>query len=325
VVTSHQLSPVLLIASVALLWLVTKRLPLWVPGAMVAVEAVWVALAWPFVESHFNLIDPGAGGAAADARDLGAALPGAAFGFYAPAAVMLAIGALAVAGGLRMMRYGARVAVPACLVIAPVLVAGVQRYGGEGMYRAYLFSLPWLSFFAMWACMRLPPRRGRLRLSRARLAVATGVLAVFLLFAYFGQELANHISPSSVQAARWYEEHAPAGSTRLQLAPSSPDKLTARYPAVTLADMAPLLDRPEFRGHRLGARDLPRIERVMREGAGRRTYLVLTRDQEDFARLNGLLPAGSLATLVSAVSASPDFRPAYERPGAWIFELRNEG
>lgn len=321
VVTSHQLSPVLLISSVALLWLVTRRVPVWIPVAMVVIEAWWVALAWPFVESHFSLIDPGSGGAAADARDLGAALPGAAFGFYAPAAVILAIGLLAVVGGLRMRRDGKPFAVPACLVVAPVLVAGIQSYGGEGMYRAYLFALPWLAFFAAWACMRLPTRRDRVRMSRRRLGLATGVLAAFLLFAYFGQELANHIAPGEVRAAEWYERNAPPGSARLQLAPSVPARLTARYPKVTLADLNPLLDLPEFRGRQLGSRDLPRIERIMRTAGDRRTYLVLTRHQNDFARLNGLLPEGSMAGLERALAASADFRPVYRHPGAMIFRL----
>jgi hypothetical protein len=117
------------------------------------------------------------------------------------------------------------------------------------------------------------------------------------------------------------ERSAPARSARLQLAPSSPDRLTSRYPKVTLADAVPLLDHPEFRGRRLGSRDIPRIERLMRRAGGRRSYLVLTRHRNDFARLNGLIPPGTMAGLVRAVSASPDFRPVYRRAGAWIFAL----
>jgi GNAT superfamily N-acetyltransferase len=292
---------------------------------MVVIEVWWVALAWPFVESHFQLLDPGSGGAAADARDLGAALPGAALGFYAPAGVILTVGLLAAAGGIRMLRRGKRVALASCLVLAPLLVAGVQRYGGEGMYRAYLFALPWLALFAALACMQLPSGRLRVRMVRRRLDLAVTALAVFLLPAYFGQELANHISRSEVRVAEWYERNVPAGSARLQLAPSVAVRLTARYPEVSLADLDPLLEHPEFRGRRLGSRDLPRIESIMRDAGGRRTYLVLTRHQNDFARLNGLLPAGSMASLVRAVSASPDFRPVYRRPGASIFELRERG
>ncbi|HVG75551.1 MAG TPA: glycosyltransferase, partial [Thermoleophilaceae bacterium] len=209
VVTSHQLSPVMLIASLALVWLVTRRVPLWVVAAMLAVEGWWLALASPFITRHFNLFDVGSAGGAAGARDLGAALPGAFLRTYAPAVVILTMGALAVAGGLRMMRRRQSVDVPACLVVAPLLVAVLQRYGGEGAYRAYLFALPWLAFFAASACLRLPRRRGRLRMSRRPLALAAGALSASMLFAYFGYELANHISPAEVHAQQWYERHAP--------------------------------------------------------------------------------------------------------------------
>jgi GT2 family glycosyltransferase len=49
VVISHQISPVLLILSVTALSLVLRRIPLWIPVAMVVVEVWWVALSWPFV------------------------------------------------------------------------------------------------------------------------------------------------------------------------------------------------------------------------------------------------------------------------------------
>jgi GT2 family glycosyltransferase len=320
VVTSHQLSPALLIASVVALWLVARQVPVWIPGAMVLIQAWWIALAWPFVDRHFSLIDPGSGGAAADARDLGAALPGAAFGFYAPAGVILTMAVLAAVGGIRMLRTRDRVLVPACLVVAPILTAGLQSYGGEGIYRAYLFALPWLAFFAARACVRRRDLGTRPRLSPRRLSLAAGVLSAFLLFAYFGQELVNHISPGEVRAAEWYERNAPTGSTRLQLAPSAPARVSARYPKVTLADPLPLLDRPAFRGRLLGDADLPRIERLLDTLGRRQTYVVLSRDQENFARLNGLLPAGSMAGLRRALAASPDFRSVYRRLGVWVFK-----
>jgi hypothetical protein len=109
------------------------------------------------------------------------------------------------------------------------------------------------------------------------------------------------------------------GSARIQLAPSSAARLTARYPEVSLADGPALLEQPELIGRRLGRRDIPRIERAVRRNSRRRTYLVLTRHQYEAARLNGVMPAGSLGGLVRALSASPGFRIVYSRPGAWIF------
>jgi hypothetical protein len=321
VVTSHQLSPVLLILSVAALAVLVGRVPLWVPAVMVVVEVWWLALAWPFVSRHFSLIDVGgAGGAGASGRDLGAALPGAALSFYAPAALMAGIAALALIGIVRRLRAGKRDLVPVCLIGAPLLGVGLQSYGGEGPFRVYLFALPWLAFFAALACARSPSSASLTRISFRRLVVATLPLGLCLLFAYFGQELANRISPADVRASTWYELHARPGSIRINLAPNAPDRLTSRYPLVSLSDPPALLTRPGFTGHRLGAADVPRLERVIRQQGAHPTYIVLTLGQEDYARLNGLLPKGSVSSLSSALERSPAFRLVYRRPTAWIFK-----
>jgi GT2 family glycosyltransferase len=320
VVTSHQLSPVLLILGVGALALFARRVPLWVPLAMAMVEVWWVALSWPFVGSHFNLIQLGAAGAGAPGRDLGAALPGATLTLYAPAVVMGLIIMLALIGMLRRLRAGERDLAPLCLIGAPVLGAGLQSYGGEGAYRAFLFGLPWLAFFAAAACTRAPSPARDARLSFPRVLVAASAVGVSLLFAYFGQELANRIRPDDVRAAAWYEEHAPPGSIRLNLAPVSPDRLTARYPKVSLGDPVSLLERRAFTGHRLGAGDLPRLERLVAAQRPSRTFLVLTRGQEDYGRLNGLLPKGSVASLTRALTGAAGYRLVYRRPTAWIYE-----
>jgi hypothetical protein len=143
---------------------------------------------------------------------------------------------------------------------------------------------------------------------------------VCLLFAYFGQELVNRISPDDVRAATWYELHAPPGSVRLNLAPVSPDRLTPRYPVVSLGDPSALLEQPGFAGHRLGAADLRRLKRLVRGQKARRTFVVLSRGQENYARLNGLLPKGSVTSFARALGGDADFRLVYRRPTAWIFE-----
>jgi hypothetical protein len=326
VVTSHQLSPLMLIADVAALALVARRTPLWVPAVIAAIEVWWLALAWPFLSSHFSLFDFGSGAGTGVTRDLAAALPGASLSLYAPAVVMALMLGLALLGALRRRREGRRNLVLGCLIAAPVAVVVFQSYGGEGPYRAYLFALPWLAFLAATACVSRQHHAGPVRMRPGRLLLATATVGACLLVAYFGQELVNHIPSADVQAATWYELHAPAGSLRIDLAPNAPDRLTARYPLVSLADPPTLLTLREFTGHRLGARDLPHLEAYIRRHepyANRRgdhpVYVVLTQGQENYGRLNGLIPAGSVAGLTAALKRSPDFRLVFSRPTAWIF------
>ncbi len=279
-----------------------------------------MVLAWPFVGTHFSLIEPGGEGAAAAGRDLSAALPGAALSFYAPAALMAIMAGLALLGMARRLRAGKRDLVPVCLIGAPLLGVGAQSYGGEGPYRAYLFALPWVALFAALACARWPVTGRHVRISLRRVLVVAPAAGVCLLFACFGQELANRIPPDDVRAETWYEQHAPAGSLRVDLAPNAPVRLTARYPLVSLRDPPALLDEPGFTGHRLGAADIPRLERLIQQQPAVRAYVVLSRGQEDYGLLNGLLPKGSVTSLVGALERSGAFRLVYRRPTAWVFE-----
>ncbi len=290
----------------------------WIVVAMLALEAWWVALAWPFLRAHFGLIEPSPG--TAPGRNVGAALPGAALTFYAPAAVMAAIVALALIGFIRRLRAGKRDLVPACLIVAPLLGVALQSYGGEGPFRAYLFGLPWLGLLAAFACVQWPSPVGDARLSFRRLVVVAPLIAAFLLPAYFGQELANRIPADDVAASTWYEQHAPPGSMRIDLAPNAPNRLTARYPLVSLADPPSLLEQPGFAGHLLGAADVARLERVIRQQRPHPAYVVLSIAQEGYARLNGLLPRGSVRSFVAALEHSGAFTLVYSRPTDWVFK-----
>ncbi len=326
VVVSHQLTPLILIAAMAALALITRRVPLWVPVAMVLLEVGWLALAWPYLAEHYDLFDPDPGSSAAPAGyEPGDGLSGLVLVTYAGRVELLLLGALAVIGLAR--RLGARRwdLAAVTLLVAPLLIVGVQSYGGESRYRFYLFALPWLCFLAAAACAPAPATRLPRALRPWRVALATGALGVCILFAYFGLELSNRLRAEDVEAAVWFERHAPPNSLLVGVTESFPRRLSARYPDVydPLHPGAPaLLDRAGFRGRRLGPKDVPRVEAYMRRFGARHTYLILTSNQERLARLYGLLPAGSVESLDRALRASPRFRLIHARGGAAIFSYR---
>jgi GT2 family glycosyltransferase len=327
IVTSHQLSPVVLLIGVLALAVLGRRVPLWVPAAMAAVEMWWVALAWPYLSDHYDLFDfnPGANRAPAG-YELGDGLPGSELVAYSSRLAVVLVIALAAIGFVRRFRAGHRDLATAALALTPLAVVFAQSYGGEARFRIYLFALPWLCFFAAAAFLPLPRARSHGLWRSWRVALASTALGACLLFAYFGLELMNRVTDEDVKAAVWFERHAPPNSRLVGVTPSFPRRLTAEYAGVHDPDYPGALSLTEdgegFRNRRLGAADLPRLEQTLRGVGPERTYMILTPSQQRFGRLYGVLPPGSMRGLERALTSSRSFRPVYRRGGAAIFEYR---
>jgi GT2 family glycosyltransferase len=326
VVVSHQLTPMILLAGITGLALITRRLPLWVPVAMALVELWWLALAWPYLNAHYDLFDPDPSASSAPAGyELGDGLSGLVIVASAARVEILLFAALALIGLARRLRARRWDLPAAILVTAPLLIVGAQSYGGEGRYRFYLFALPWLCFFVAAACAPAASARLPHPLRAWRLALVTGALGVCVLFAYFGLELSNRVRSDDVDAAVWFERHAPPRSLLVGLTPSYPRRLSASYAHVynPLHPGAPALtDSAANRGRRLGRRDRRRIEATVSRYGAPHTFLILSSSTERFGRLYGLMPAGSLQTLDRALRGSHSFRLVYQHADASIFRYR---
>jgi hypothetical protein len=331
IVTSHQLSPLLCIAALGAFALTTRRLS-WKPlVAMVALELAWVAAAWPLIASKYHVLEFSPLERPVSTGGNGAwALPGLATSALA-ARASVAIVCLLAAFALWRRWRASRFDLPLiAIVLAPLLVVPVQPYNGEGVFRVYLFALPWLCFLA---ATLLVPRcatvgagasSGRKRwrshaLGRALgalgrvlpLALATALLGGTLMFAYFGRELIDYISPQDVAVERWYERHAPPGSAVVYLAPNVPSRLSYRYAdkQVWAGSFSPsLTEDPLFRGQALGAGSMPALEAKLRGLQATRAYLMIGPSETNYVSAEGLLPPGSAAGLTLALEDSSDFR-----------------
>jgi hypothetical protein len=290
---------------------------------MVAVEGWWIILALPFLAGRFDLLafDPLARPPKGTVGTSG--LPGLELhglmlrGFFAVMALLAAI------GSIRRWRSGHRDLAVGVLVIAPAAVLLIQPYGGEGTFRAFLFALPWLSFFAAAACRPVRARAGIARATRALSVLwATAVITALMLYAFFGLELMNRIDPADVRASAWYEAHAAAGSMSIYVAPNFPGRLSYRYASLYAADdpsSPSLTEEPGFAGHAPGPGMTRLVDRVSRRYGRTRGFVVINESQERYSRLYGLFPNGSFARVERILSDDPAFRLVYRTAGARIW------
>lgn len=321
VVVSHQLSPVMVLAAVWTFAVLTRRLPLWIPVAMTAVEAYWVALAWPFVSEWFRLFNPDPT-AHPNVYDPSRGLHGlelARYGSWVLTVVLVGAAAAAVLLRLRERKFDV---LPIAFAAAPLPVFFLQSYGGEAVFRTYLFALPWLVFLAAAACMPSTAQHVRLPIRAWRFVAVAAVMTPCLLLAFFGYEKANYFGSSDVAAARWWEQHAPRHSALGLIAQNFPSRLTGRYAYARISEASPALtDEGRVRYRAIRPSDLRRIVRMFADVGGRNRYLVINPSQERFSDLYRLLPPGSFAQLRYLLAHSRLFRIVYRNGQAEIYKV----
>jgi hypothetical protein len=326
IVASHQLTPYILLGSVALLMLAGVVRPWWALAVMAAMTFAYLGANFGYVQHHYGLvnsIDP-----FNNVQKVAAykQTPASGKAFNATveqlsAAVLYLTG---LGASLYLLRRGLLgQALPFLLLaIAPFFIAFGQNYGGEAPLRIVLFSCPWWSALIAWAASTV--RR------RARRWLAMGAFAVLFsaLFvpSFFGQEELNLISPGEVQASELFYSRARPGAVLVLASPGFPLKYGGSYPDFEVPEAEgaaypapPLVNARAFRGQQLGPAEVPRIVAIIRHFP-HYAYLAFSRKETAYAETFGLTPPGALADLESAVASSPYFRLWYGNQDARIYE-----
>ncbi|CAM5701797.1 hypothetical protein [Streptomyces aurantiogriseus] len=239
--------------------------------------------------------------------------------------VLMVLAVAALAGTAVVLRRRlTRSALPLLLVsAAPVPLFAVNDYGGEMLFRVYLFALPGAAFFAAAALVPAVAGAHRSRAKalwrRAAAFVLPAVLLVLLagfLPSYYGKEKMYYTPPEETALVTRALDKAPDGSLILATTGSFPQALH-RY------------DRIEH--WFFAEQELPENEKMLKDPAGyladgippgTRAYVILTRTQDIYTAGEGLLPAGGFETLRSKLSASPLFRTVESHPYGVVLEYR---
>lgn len=319
IVVSHPLTPLMLISALVAVSLPrrNRRVTLPVLAAAAALTAAWDATAarsyisvhiHHLVEALFQPDQNVASGLAAT----GDAAPGQTLLAWVDRGLSAAVVLLAVAGFL-LRPWTRRTGLP-LLAVAPLPLLVVNAYGGEMLFRAYLFALPAAAFLA---AALLLPSGARQRVPRP--LVLYPVFLVMLggmVFGYYGKEAVNQFTLGEVAAARYVTEHAPPGSVIVTLTSDVPglDMNYEQHRRIQLAYQTPEDKQRLVRQPLAGV--TPFLSGATAERPG---YLMLSHAQDMNAYLTGALPADISERVRSEIEGAPGFTRVYADEDAVVY------
>ena len=212
ITAAHQLTPYAALADIALLTVLDLVRPRWLVLALAAVAGAYLAFHYQLIESQYGGLFSGGnpltnGSGVSGGRQAGSQAT-TAYIVRALSAGMWGLTVVSIVVNRR--RLGKVVAVPAALALAPFVIVFAQNYGGEAIYRVYLFSAPWCALLIAITLYALPP--GRLRALRWPLIAGVSLAFLFGLQGLFGPVAIYAYTPSEVRASQWMYGHLPHGS-----------------------------------------------------------------------------------------------------------------
>ena len=210
------------------------------------------------------------------------------------------------------------------LLIAPFLVLGASSYGGEAIYRVYLFTIPAAAVLISW--LLFAERRSfRIVRAGAALAVCLGITAAFVV-PYFGRE---HLNRTSIEELALYDYVATAtepGSVVVYFSLNYPSRSTANYGDHIKGplDIA-LLEVPNTPYRTFTPDDATGLAYSLFNFGTAPIYLIASESQREAIDTYGLVTPSTFDTLVQQFDASGSYRVVFANTAGKVFQVLRPG
>ena len=287
VVFSHQLTPYVGLAALAVLGVLGLIRPRWLTVVAGLLTLAYLIPNYDVVKQYglfsgFDIVQNASGpvhGAASHAQAFTALVDRVLY-------LGMAFGALIAV--LRSWRTPGRVLLPSVLAFTPVFLLAGQAYGGEGVIRVFLFAVPW---FALLIAKELVTLRSRAL--RSLLIFATPAVVVLLgMQGLFGPISYLIFTPAELESSQWLYSHLPRGSLVLTPSPNFP-LLESANPRNIASNQIP--DDAQALPVLVDSRKISSVTAWVRANARANTYLVLSRSLFAYSQFFESPPLGALA------------------------------
>ena len=327
VVVSHQLTPFWLMIVIGAGCVFGQIRPRWVMVVFAATVIGWTALNYDVVSSYGSIFhfDPMGN----VARNVNGGNPSDGQRLTSLAGRFTTISTWLVTGVVLLLRWRRREQRRLTLTLAALALGSFtvllgQSYGGEAIFRVFLYSIPgcalviapaverWLTGRARWG------RTGRLA-AVVSLLLLTGAAAQ----AFYGAWFANRVDQDALEASVWIVEKAPADAMVLALAPGAPGRVVARYTEFVRnnRDFDGGVDAwdgwlgTDFKDGRVNEMTDAML------GDNHPTYAVITAQMKVYNAYYGLFPPGAIERFENQLLANPHWHTLVHTPSLTVLVI----
>lgn len=321
----HQLTPVW-VAGIAVVLGVTRRVrPWWLGLVLVAIAGSYIALNSSIVASYgfFSGFSPLAN-AQSNIPTVGSAGRQFTTMMDRIPSIVLWIGAFVLA--VRRWLAGQPVWVPVVLGFSSFGLLLGQSYGGEAIFRVFLYSLPGCAMLVSgWLvnnlCSLNRPSAGS-RIRGAATALLVIVVSLTSLQGYLGTWQVNYVSTTQWAHTQRIYELIDSPALILGMSTGLPERPTAAYVAFARAYLnydLPLVPDPAVSSLPFTSEaDVTRMEAAIGEQS-LPTYVVVSAQMVTYSDYYGLYPPGALHRLPGLLTKSPRWTLVLHDGDLWVF------
>jgi hypothetical protein len=322
---THEFSPYVAGGVLVVLVIFRAARPWYVPATCLLPAVFWTVFNWHVVKKFVSLVKIGDLSNYTPPKTI--STPGlqrlAIVGESSHALLLglLVLIALAVVGFARTVRrpqtWGFMISAGVGLI-----AISVNPYGNEGIFRAALFGIPWLTLVAMEALPSSPPQW----MSAVFGVISVGLLGTYLV-ALFGLDNANVIRSADFQAYKAYQAHAPTSSYMLNLGYGDlPVSVTFPQSGHYMAWRS-VVTRPSFDVGRPNSADAETLAQIYirfaaaNGGPARNLYAIWSPASADYSVDYGLQTLAHAQAWRKLLAASPDWQVVFNRDGTYVFRV----
>ncbi len=324
---THPLTPIVvigaLVAAVTFGWVRDR----WLLLALVAVSVLWAARAFSyFAAQDFDLgfggspTDNAAGNTDFSNAPADAVLISQVTKYYSALVWMLAIVGGAIAAWAKR-----RIGLLVVLAMVPFGIPLVQSYGGEAIYRVYLYSLPLMAALIAWGVVSSAPvaRRDRFPQPTVLASLVCLGLAAGFVVVHYGRERVNQVDRSEVAMDAYVDQNVSGPAILAQFAAGYPAQSGARYGEFQVTDtytpyvaemVGPTRTLPPSAALDGVADDLVGL-------TGGTAYVVISPGMIDELAVVGTFPVASTAEAASFLASNDRFKLVHRIDDTYLFEV----